>query len=403
MSIEKKLIGLCIMFEATYRKISEHGNIFLLPDNRKIYQVLSDLYNKYDKIDTVMILPHIQELDITATYYNECIDLAITRSDDDTLIKKQIEHYNASQVQKIKYIIDECNNATETIKNIHDHIDEKIKNHENQTTVDADQYILNRDNGLYVSKPIYTGYNQLDGFEFERGELVVVSARPSIGKTTLALNILLRSALKKNSVLFFSAEMPHQHIYQKMLMNMACITKKEYSNPKILNDDRRIDLDESQKMIKQLQIQIDDSSGIEIETLYKRAIKLHDRKQVDVIAIDYIQLLRTQDKKLSTLDRIEKITQTLKRLARNTNTVIFALAQLNRNIEGRSEDSEPKMSDLKGSGSIEQDADKILTLHATQRSTYTDSLQLTVLKNRNGATGKISLSHDKVVCRMLEV
>ena len=262
---------------------------------------------------------------------------------------------------------------------------------------------------------IKTGFIDLDEITsgFHNSELIVIAARPSMGKTAIALNIALNMALKQDkSVGFFTIEMDRTQILMRMLAVDAKISLKSLRSgkPRLTQEDwGKLEL--SATAISKSKIFIDDSAPISIIELKTRARRLKSEKKLDIIFVDYLQLIelsKDMDRKNYTLaQQIGKISAALKSLAKELEIPVVALAQLNRAPEhrgtskkkGGSESGIPRyqLSDLRESGNIEQDADLIIFLHRqeqidhdTERKGIAD---LIIAKQRNGPTGRIELAY----------
>ncbi|MDW2919101.1 replicative DNA helicase [Mesomycoplasma ovipneumoniae] len=249
---------------------------------------------------------------------------------------------------------------------------------------------------------ISTGYANFDVVTsgFQKGDLIVLAARPSVGKTAFALNLAWNVCRNQKSVLFFSLEMSTNDLGIRLLSLVSGISGNKFKTPKNLRpeDLQRIQLSISNRL-KNIKLTINDSGSINIDEIVNEVIKRHRNNEVfDLIVIDYLQLINSQKKEQNYNRQVEVsiISRKLKQLARAVNTPIIALAQLSRNVERR-EDKIPILSDLRESGAIEQDADIVLFLH---REDYYNKKEhsvessdpntnLIIAKHRNGAVGKL--------------
>jgi replicative DNA helicase len=254
---------------------------------------------------------------------------------------------------------------------------------------------------------IKSNYYELDNMTggFQPSDLIVVAARPSMGKTAFALNVALNIAKVGKTVGFFSIEMSRVQIMMRLLaiesrIGMAAIrTGRPHFTPKEWSD-----LELAAQRLEQTKFYIDDSASLSIIEMKTRARRLHKDVGLDVVFVDYLQLMKVTGENLRRSDsraqEVAVISASLKELAKELNIPVVALAQLNRSPEqrGGKGDMGPKyqLSDLKESGAIEQDADVIMFLHRedqvnkeTERKGEAD---LIVAKQRNGPTGKIVLA-----------
>lgn len=249
---------------------------------------------------------------------------------------------------------------------------------------------------------IYSEFDDLDDIVggFRPGELIIVAARPSIGKTALALEILRRVA-KKSMVLFFSLEMGRQAIGGRLLSAQAQINSRLIDSG-YLSDGDLSKVIEAQRSLSARHYKIDDStarSAIQIRSNSRRTKLRHG---LSLIIVDYIQLIDAESRKgRSRQEEVAEISKALKATARELNVPLIALCQLNRKSEDR-EDRRPRMADLRESGALEQDADVVILLHRPEFYDPNDQpgvARIYVEKNRNGMTGDASLTYVKSCTR----
>ena len=288
------------------------------------------------------------------------------------------------------------------------------------TTVTAEMKDLILTPGRLAGLP--TGYPELDKrlTGLKTASLNIIAARPGIGKTTLALNIAENLARGLNikgepidkgsnaptprNVLLFSLEMPREQLVQRMLLAHAEIPSNLIGNGKGLpifkRDKALASLARAQKAISALPLFIDDQGGLDIATLRARARRHHRQHPLATIIIDYLGLIRspTSNRYANVSQIIGDITGEIKAMAKELKIPVILLCQLNRNIEQRA-DPEPKLSDLRDSGSIEQDADTVLVLH---RAMGEQATTLTIANTRHGLTGTLPLLFEGASTRFKE-
>ena len=235
--------------------------------------------------------------------------------------------------------------------------------------------------------------NQISGFQ--RSDLIVLAARPSMGKTALALNIARNASVNnKSKIGFFSLEMSTQQLTERLLSSEAQISSHLVRTGKLPKREWR-KLSEAASGLSDLDIYIDDSPGLNIMELRAKARQMKLDKEVDLILVDYLQLLHKPGRIESRQQEISYISRSLKALAKELDIPIIALSQLSRAPESRS-DHRPIMSDLRESGAIEQDADIVLFIF--RKYVYSKDpedkglAELIVSKHRSGPTGTIKLS-----------
>lgn len=254
---------------------------------------------------------------------------------------------------------------------------------------------------------VASGINNLDALTsgFQPGDFIILAARPSMGKTALALNFALNAAatLKQSNqaVLVFSLEMPKDQLITRMISCQGNFDAHKLRNKfKLTNDDwRRIST--TAEALKQKTIIIDDSPGLRILELQTKVRKLVREYDIKLVIIDYLQLLTSSSSSESRQQEVSNISRSLKVLARELNIPIICLSQLSRLVERR-EEKRPLMSDLRESGAIEQDADLIMFLYRDdyykEKNAESEEVKETqdnhiaeiiISKHRNGPTGKV--------------
>jgi len=212
---------------------------------------------------------------------------------------------------------------------------------------------------------IPTGYKALDNTlnGLQKGALIVLAARPSVGKTALGINIAYHAAQKTNRpVAIFSIEMSNDEIMKRLFANRGTV-QMDRINKGILSKDDRLRLKEAQEEIKKVPLYIDDTGGISLEELVSRSKKLkNDLGDLALIVVDYIGKVSVKLKTDNKVLEIDRVTGSLKQLAKDLDVPVLALAQVNRYVENR-DSAIPELSNLKDSGSIEQDADQVMFIY----------------------------------------
>lgn len=253
---------------------------------------------------------------------------------------------------------------------------------------------------LYTNKEDITGITT--GFEdlnkktngLQRTDLILVAARPAMGKTAFSLNLVQNAALKGNaSVAVFSLEMSKEQLVQRMLSAQSHVELKKIKTGNLDENDwpRIID---AMSVLSNASIYIDDTPGIRIGELRSKCRKLKIEKGLDLILIDYLQLMEGDGGNESRQQEISKISRSLKIIAKELNCPVVALSQLSRAPEQRS-DHRPMLADLRESGAIEQDADIVMFLYRDEYyhpdSERKNIGEIIIAKNRHGETGSVEL------------
>lgn len=245
---------------------------------------------------------------------------------------------------------------------------------------------------------VSSGFEALDSMTsgFHENELIIVAARPSMGKTAFGLNIALHAALREEKkVAFFSVEMSKEAIMLRLLSNLAEIHASKMRTGKLSDQDWPKLIDAATK-ISETSLFLDDSSVLTPLDIRAKVRRMKKKQGLDLVIVDYLQLM-TAGKKVESREReVSEISRLLKAIAKELGIPVIALAQLNRGVEGRS-DRRPILSDLRESGSIEQDADLIMMLY---RESYYEpdkielknKAEIIISKQRSGPTGHVNLS-----------
>lgn len=243
-----------------------------------------------------------------------------------------------------------------------------------------------------------SGFSDLDSLiqGFQKSDLIIIAGRPSMGKTALSLNIAINIIqYSKLPILFFSLEMSKEQIMYRLLAMETNVNQIRLRNGKLSQNDW-IKVNKMVNILSKLPLFIDDTSDLSIQNIRSK-IKtiMFEQNQVGLVIIDYLQLMQNSSLKMETrVQELSQITRSLKILAREFNIPIIALSQLSRNVENRI-DKKPILSDLRESGSIEQDADLVLMLSKKTTNLDQNNIELIIAKQRNGPIGTIKLQFNE--------
>ncbi|MBU1170793.1 MAG: replicative DNA helicase [Proteobacteria bacterium] len=389
---------------------------FYKPSHQIIFKSMSELYSKGEPVDLVTIVNHLREsgkLEETggAAYLARLMDsVPITVNAE---YHARIIHDKASLrrlIEKSSEIIHRCyeergdvadtidfaqtaifNVADNKLKPSFSHLSELINL--NINTLEERQ----NNNSEYSGIP--SGYKQFDALTsgLQNSDLIILAARPSMGKTAFALNMARNVAIDENKlVAVFSLEMAKEQLSMRLLTSEARVNSDRLKTGMIGEDDwQRVT--EAAGVISEAPIYIDDSPNITAMEIRAKARRLKLDKNLALIIIDYLQLMKGPSMGDRRDLEIAEISRSLKSLAKELNIPIIALSQLNRMLEQRA-DKRPMMSDLRESGAIEQDADIIAFIYRDEvynkeeNNPNKGKAELIVAKNRNGATGKAHLT-----------
>jgi replicative DNA helicase len=263
-------------------------------------------------------------------------------------------------------------------------------------------------NGRDDIEGVMSGFRDLDGmtYGFHPGQMIVLAARPSVGKTSLAMNfaehaILPDGGRKPSGVLVFSLEMTAADLAMRLICSRARVDMKRIRDRVASSQDQR-EIAQAVKELEQAPLWIDDASSSTILDLRAKARRIDTKHRLGLVVIDYLQLLRGSDPRVPREQQIAEISRGVKGMAKELNVPVVVLSQLNRESERESRD--PRLSDLRESGSIEQDADVVMILHRPKKRDEDEAVQdggmpgdveqikLIIAKQRNGPIGDIDLT-----------
>lgn len=262
---------------------------------------------------------------------------------------------------------------------------------------------------------IKTGYTDLDRLTngFQRGDLIILAARPAMGKTAFALNIALNASFyNPGAIAIFSLEMPAEQLMKRILSAKSSVESGKLRSGNIIDEEFN-KLNEAANELMASKLFIDDSSNIKVGEIFSKCRKLKSEHGLDLIVIDYLQLISGSGKGNgdNRQQEISEISRSLKQLAREMECPVIALSQLSRSVETRP-DKHPMLSDLRESGAIEQDADIVVFLYREeyynkdkdeQDKNATDKTEVNFAKHRNGATGTVNLAFQKSISAFFNI
>jgi replicative DNA helicase len=242
---------------------------------------------------------------------------------------------------------------------------------------------------------IETGFADLDNLilGFQPGDFVLIAARPSVGKSTLAMNMAQNMAIRKGkNVLFLSLEMSNEQLTDRIIASEARVSNSKLQRGEA-DQNEWAKVTATAGVIHESKIFLDDTSSITVADIRSKCRRFRSAENLDILFIDYLQLIGSAVKKENRQQEVTEISRQLKILAKDMKIPVVALSQLSRASEQRS-DHVPQLSDLRESGAIEQDADIVMFLYRPSqfdKAASTHLVDLVVAKNRNGSIGKIKL------------
>jgi replicative DNA helicase len=257
---------------------------------------------------------------------------------------------------------------------------------------------LHESKGLLRGLP--TGFKDLDTMlsGLQKSDLIILAARPSMGKTTLALDMARMAGVQhEKSILIFSLEMSSQQLVDRMLSAESRVNAWNLRTGNLSSDREFSQLRDSLGKLAKAKIFIDDTAGNSIVRMKALSRRIKAEKGLDFIIVDYLQLMTTSKNYDSMVNQVTEISRSLKSLAKELDVPVLALSQLNRAVESRG--GKPRLSDLRDSGSIEHDADVVIFIHREDKgkdeSEKTNIAEILVEKHRNGPVGKVDLYFDE--------
>lgn len=423
LDIEASLLGSLLIDGESFIKIADivSADDFYDERHRRVFAAMRTLHDKRSPVDILTLSEQLKaegQLDNVggAGYLTELTNYVPTAAHLEQYAKvvadKAIRRRLITASQDITTIgFDENKSLQELIEEAETRLFEVSQRHVRQDIISLESILgesFDRLDDLHRHKGglrgIPTGLKDLDKIlaGLQRSDLIVIAARPSMGKSAMMLNISLDIATKANqgSVLFFSLEMGKEQLVDRLLAAEASVDAWKLRTGEGLNDEDFERLSAAMGKLAEAPIFIDDTPGITVSDLRTKARRLHHQHPLAVIMVDYLQLMSGGSRFASLSNRVQEISEisrALKIVARELNVPVVAASQLSRQVENRSPQI-PQLADLRESGSIEQDADVVAFLYRedyynpdTDRQNITDVL---IKKHRNGRVGSIELFFD---------
>ena len=417
LEAEKSLIGAVMISTDVMDDLDQFitADDFYKPAHQTVYRAFEHLNKKKEACDLVTVSNRLTEMGefevIGGTkFLQEIYDSAFTTSN--------ILHYAKIIRDKafVRRLIGLCQSTIEDAFSLTSDVEDFISQAEsaiyalsdNRTTSwlkPAKEVVdnsMDRLQDLFAKKSdvtgIPTGFTELDKITagLQAKDLIILAARPSMGKTALSLNMAINATIKhKKKVAYFSLEMSREQLMFRILSMESRIGLSDIRVGKIKNSDWKTLVDTASR-ISPAPLFIDDTSDVGPNEILSKCRRLKNREGLDLIVVDYLQLMDVKHKVESRERAVSEISKMLKKIAKELDVAIVALSQLNRSVESRSI-KKPLLSDLRESGSIEQDADVIMMIYRedyyeNENSNSSGVAEIIVGKQRNGPTGKVSLA-----------
>ena len=390
---------------------------FYLGWHKDIFSAILELSRENNSVDPLTVVNKMEQMGFD-TESNNGIG-GVVEIVNTVAFSSNIESYckivkDKSDTRNLLFIIDNIKNRAyknedygDVLKSIEEQIFDLSQN-ENRSGLthvkDTLEELINtldersKNKGSLTGIP--TGFRDLDRIllGMQRKDLILLAARPSVGKTALAVNI----ARNDHRVAIFSLEMSKAQLAQRMLSSLSLINLKNLISGDI---DEWEDIFQASSIIAEKSIYIDDTAGISITELRSKCRRLKADGGLDFIMIDYLQLMTSEGRNENRQQEISTISRNLKALAKELDVPILALSQLSRDSEksGR----KPRLSDLRESGAIEQDADVVILLfredYQNEEAEVKNQIELIIAKHRNGETGSVELNFIKECTRFIDL
>ncbi len=428
---EKTVLGALLLDPEAIVKISDFlkPEDFYDPSNKDIFQAIYDLYNQHQPIDFITVsskltdnktiqniggsayLAELASSVPTSSHVYQYGHIVKTKSIHRRLIEagRNIAGLGYEIDRPILELIDEAEKIVFKITNtsikekfvhIREVLDERYEKF-------AELHASPED---FATKGVPTGFSALDAklSGMQPSDLVILAARPSMGKTSLAMNMAVNAAIKFNKTVgIFSLEMSKEQLVDRLFASMLGVDSWKLQRGKLDDSDFQ-NMGPIMDELSKANIFIDDSSASSMPEFRTKARRLQMEHGLDMLIIDYLQLMSTNNANYAgnRVQEISEISRTIKQIARELHIPILALSQLSRAVEARP-DKSPQLSDLRESGSIEQDADIVMMMYRedyynedSDRQGITD---IFIRKHRNGPTGRVELLFKKEQMRFYDI
>lgn len=427
MAAEQSVLGAMLISKDAIADVTEaiRGTDFYRPSHETVFDAIIDLYGRGEPVDMVTVAAELQRrgelqrvggaaylhtlsanvpIAANAGYYAEIVrEKAILRRLVNAGTKiVQIGYAGEGQVDDI---VDEAQAEVYKITEKRAAEDYAPLSDIMDGVLDEIEAISNREAGIYG---VPTGFADFDDLTngFHGGQMIIVAARPAMGKSTLALDFCRAASIHNNlTSVFFSLEMTRSEITMRLLSAEAKVPLNHIRNGN-MNDDDWAKLARKMGEVSSAPMFIDDSPNMTMMEIRAKARRLKQRHDLRLVVIDYLQLMTSGKKVESRQLEVSEFSRQIKLLAKELEVPVIALSQLNRGPEQRA-DKRPMVSDLRESGSIEQDADMVVLLHRDdvyeKESTRPGEADLIVAKHRNGPTRDITVAFQGHYSRFVDM
>ena len=421
LDAERSVLGAFLIDKDSIVKVVEflRPRHFYKDSHQYVFQAILDLYERRDPADLVTVPSLLKERNLLekgggVTYLTDLVNSVPTAANIETyarIIKdaalKRALITAAAQINEMVFNESDLSKLLDRSEQLLYSVSQDRTNQDFVPIKETLEITFERLDELSKSKGelrgVATGLKTLDRMlsGLQRENLIIVAARPSVGKSSLAINIAQHASItKKSGIALFSLEMGREQIVDRMIASQAGIDSWRISTGNLEQEDFE-KYGVAAGELAEAPIFIDDTPGISVLEMRTKARKLMLEHKIDLIIVDYLQLVRSETAE-SRVQEVSEISQGLKNLARELKVPVLALSQLNRAVEQRGGDKKPQLSDLRDSGSIEQDADIVIFLYRPSEDDR-QNVKLMVAKHRNGPTGDIDLFFKAEYTRFYEM
>ncbi len=419
--LEEAVLGAAMLEKDTFAQILEiiqSEECFYMDAHQKIYAAMRRLFDKGTPVDLLTITEELRktnELDIVGgAYYLTRLTMSVLSSAHvEAHARIVMEKFIQRELIRISGAV--IGDAYEDSTDVFDLLDkaesglyEITDKHLRKNFKSLNEVLIKTVNEIEENRKktdditgVPSGFAALDRLTagWQKTDLIILAARPSVGKTAFALNLAMNAAMntgKQFPVAVFSLEMGAGQIVKRMLSAVTDVSMESITRGKMAEHEF-VQMSQRMSKLAQAKIYLDDQAALNIFELRAKARRLKQKHDIQLIIIDYLQLMQASvDKSGNREQEISKISRDLKALAKELEVPIIALSQLNRSVETRKESKVPQLSDLRESGAIEQDADLVMFLYRPEYhginndamgETIEGETQIHIAKHRNGSTG----------------
>jgi len=423
LDVERALLGALMLDPNVAYEVADtvHADAYYAPKHRTIYEAMLSLHQKNEPIDLVTVSARLKEQKVLtdvggAAYLSELATAAVSAGSarhyasvvqSKSILRALIEaaarihDLGFEESREIEQVIDEAQQVIYAVSNRTSSRAFSAIRDELTAAWERLESLQKHDDTL---RGVPTGFPALDSLlsGLQKSDLIILAARPSMGKTTLGLDIARQTAIKhKTPVGFFSLEMSSQQLVDRMLAAQAGVNSWKLRTGRIKSDEEFERLQHGLEELNEAPIYIDDKSSNTVLAMRSIARRMKSEKGLGLIVIDYLQLIMpsVQGANVSMVQQVTEISRSLKGLARELDVPVLALSQLSRAVEQRG--GRPRLSDLRDSGSIEQDADVVMFIHREDmmgnraENEKNNVAEILIEKHRNGPIGKVDLLFDE--------